>query len=445
MTPAARAQAAIELIGLIEQSISARGQPADRIIHTYFKARRYAGSRDRAQVTEQVFGVLRRRAQWLWRSDGEAPPSPRLMIAAELTTGGEAVADLFDGSDYGPAALSADEDRALAKMCSTPATAPPDWVAGNFPEWLQPDLEARFGSDIGPEMSALNDRAPLDLRVNTLKSQRQQALEGLASEGVTATPTELSPMGLRVTGRSRITGLKAFTGGAFDIQDEGSQVACVLAQARPGMQVVDLCAGAGGKTLALAAAMENKGQIYAVDNSRHRLRQMKPRLGRAGVRNVQTRRADVLEPAALSDLSKRADRVVLDAPCTGTGAWRRNPDARWRLTPDMLSHHTERQDRLLDRAAELVAPGGRLIYVTCSVLPQENEQRVEAFLARTSDFVALPVTEVWRDGFGTEFPGQAQAGPYLFLTPHRHQTDGFFVAVLSRAPRPHLDLAAGEM
>lgn len=453
MTPAARTQAAIELVGMVEQSFTTPGRSADQIIRTYFKARRYAGSGDRGQVTEQVFSVLRRRAEWIWRLGDAVTPTPRLLVAAAIAAGGgldpSAVARLFDGSDYGPAVLSAEEVTSLAQLGDQPSVAPPAWVQGNFPEWLLPHLDSRFGADLGPEMAALNGRAPLDLRANTLKGRRQKGLEALAADGVAAAPTALSPLGLRVTGRSRITGLDAYTRGLVDIQDEGSQVASLLADARPGMQVVDLCAGAGGKTLALAAAMENRGQIYAVDDDRRRLRQMEPRLLRAGARNVQIRHCDAIDPDTLADLDWFIDRVVVDAPCTGTGAWRRNPDAKWRLTPDMLARHIARQDRLLDRAAGLVKPGGRLVYVTCSLLPDENEERIDAFLNRNQEFQALPIREVWEEAVGTAFPDQAEAGDFLLLTPRRHETDGFFVAVLTRVKgggvlSPRLDLPAGE-
>jgi 16S rRNA (cytosine967-C5)-methyltransferase len=442
MKPAARVQAVIDLLGLVERSIREQGRPADRLVREYFKSRRYAGSKDRAQVTERLFGILRRRAEWMWRLGGESEISPRLMVAAAVAwdenNGLSGLSGLFDGSAYGPQALSSAETDALARGREKSLDGAPDWVVGNYPQWLQSRLEDRFGNNLADETMALNRRAALDLRTNTLKGVREAARAALATEGVSAEPTPLSPLGLRASGRARVTGLTVFTGGWIEVQDEGSQVAALLVDARPGFQVVDLCAGGGGKTLVLAAAMDNRGQIYATDTDRPRLKKLEGRLARAGVRNVQTQRADGTrapgpeEDTLLSGLEGRADRVLVDAPCSGTGAWRRNPDAKWRLTPGMLARHLERQSRLLDRAAQLVRPGGRLIYVTCSVLRDENEDRVAGFLARNAEFRAFPVTEVWRDALGTRCPADAVSGEFLFLTPHRHGTDGFFLAVLYR-------------
>jgi 16S rRNA (cytosine967-C5)-methyltransferase len=440
MTPAARVQAVIDLVGEVERSIGEQGRPADRLVRDYFKSRRYAGSKDRAQVTERLFAILRRRAEWLWRLGADNGVPPRLMVAAALVCGENCqlseLAPLFDGSPYGPPVLSSTETDVLARVTGKSLEGAPGWVVVGYPEWLQPHLENRFGGDLADEMKALNQRAPLDLRTNTLKAMRDAALAALAAEGVSAEPTPLSPLGIRAHGRARVTGLTVFQGGQIEVQDEGSQVAALLADARPGAQVVDMCAGGGGKTLALAAAMENRGQIYAADTDPRRLKQLDTRLTRAGARNVQSGQIDGAgasfpgEGNILSGLNGRADRVLIDAPCSGTGAWRRNPDAKWRLTPGMLARHVERQDRLLSRAALLVKPGGRLIYVTCSVLRDENEYRVAAFLAGNPEFRSIPVAEVWREALGTQCPSNAVSGDFLFLTPQRHGTDGFFVAVL---------------
>ncbi len=445
MIPAARTQAAIDLIGLIEHAIAHQGRPADRLVRDYFKARRFAGSKDRAAITEQVFRVVRRRAEWLWRlGGGEAftEADPRLMVVIELLCGGSRdvpdLEHLFDGSQYGPAILSDPETEVIERARDKTLAQAPDWVTGNYPAWLKPHLEDRFGAGLGKEMAALNGRAPVDLRVNTLKSNRDAALAALTAEGVSAELAPHSPLGLRANGRSRVTGLQVFTGGQVDVQDEGSQLAALMTDARPGQQVVDLCAGGGGKTLVLGAAMNNSGQIYAIDTDRRRLDQLESRVARAGVRNVQVHRLDASKGTArpdgkvLADLQGRADRVLVDAPCSGTGAWRRNPDAKWRLMPDALVRQTERQDRLLDTAGQLVKPGGYLVYVTCSLLPTENEDRVKNFLSDHLDFHALPIADVWARVLGTTCPTNAQIGDFLFLTPHRHGTDGFFVAVLAR-------------
>jgi 16S rRNA (cytosine967-C5)-methyltransferase len=443
MTPAARAQAAIELVGLIEQSLPVQGQPADQAIRSFFKARRYAGARDRAAVTELVYGVLRRRAEWLWCLGTNA--SPRLLIATQCLMGASPdetkVTDLFDGSLYGPERLTPGEADILQNLQRLPTTPPP-WVAGNYPEWLDPYLTARFGDRLVDEIAALNQRAPLDLRANILKANRQAVQAVLAEADLAAVNTPWSPLGLRAEARTRITGLAVFKNGLIEVQDEGSQVAALLVDARQGMQVVDLCAGAGGKTLILSATMQNKGQVYAVDADRRRLRQMAPRIARAGVRNLQTLNfnaaasQDVQEDDPLSPMDECADRVLLDVPCSGTGAWRRNPDAKWRLTPDMLSHHVARQDRLLARAASLTKPGGRLIYVTCSVLEIENEDRIGLFLKENPAFKILRIQEVWTEAVGTTCPDSARGQDFLLLTPRQHGTDGFFVAVLERKLAP---------
>jgi len=440
MTPAARAQSAIELISLVEQSLRVQGQPADQLIRSFFKTRRYAGARDRAAVTELVYGVLRRRADWLWRL-GTAS-SPRLLVAIQYLLG-EVVtevelASLFDGSSYGPEILKPEEAESLQRASQVSSEAAPSWVAGNYPEWLDPHLKARFGDRLAEEIAALNQRAPLDLRANALKANRKGAQAVLVEAKLAADPTPLSPLGLRAEGRSRVTGLAVFKNGLIEIQDEGSQVAALLTGARPGMQVVDLCAGAGGKTLVLSASMQNKGQIYAADADRRRLKQMTPRLERAGARNVQTSCFDAAASTGpdhedlLSHLDGRADRVLLDVPCSGTGAWRRNPDSKWRLTPEMLSHHAARQDRLLARSAQLTKPGGRVIYVTCSLLREENEDRIEAFLGSHPNFTTVAAQVAWTEALGTPPPKSAIGQDFLFLTPHQHGTDGFFVAVLER-------------
>jgi 16S rRNA (cytosine967-C5)-methyltransferase len=441
MIPAARIQAAIELIDSVEQSLSSHGKPADQLVRSYFSKRRYAGAKDRASVTERVYSVLRRRAEWLWRLGEEA--SPRLLVAADLAIeeglGADEVSALFNGVGHGPSALSADEVSALERLgADAQGIAPPRPVIGNYPEWLDPHMVRRFGDSVDAEIATLNQRAPLDLRVNSLKSDRDAVQAALAGAGVATQPTPWSPLGLRAEGRARVTGLPVFKDGLIEVQDEGSQVAASLTDARPGMQVIDLCAGAGGKTLVLAATMENKGQIYGADTDRRRLSQMTARLTRAGARNVQTHRLDATASDdgdasdALTHMDGRADRVLLDVPCSGTGAWRRNPDAKWRLTPDMLDLYTARQDRLLRRGARLTKPGGRLIYVTCSLLRDENEDRITAFVAENSDFQVLPMATIWGEVMKTDCPSLAEGSDFLSLTPYQHNTDGFFVAVLGR-------------
>jgi 16S rRNA (cytosine967-C5)-methyltransferase len=347
----------------------------------------------------------------------------------------------FDAGAYRPAPLSPDERRLVEQLHGQTLDHPdqPGWVRGEYPAWLADTL----GAAPDTELRALNAPAPLDLRVNQLAVSREQALAGLTEAGIKATPTRFSPLGLRVVGRPSLSQLQAFQDGWVEIQDEGSQLVALLADARPGQAVIDLCAGAGGKTLALAAAMANKGRLIACDVSEKRLERAVKRLRRAGVHNVERR---ALGPDAQSWLKRQAgrfDRVLVDAPCSGTGTWRRNPDMKWRIGPDEITALRSVQDEVLDRGARLVKPGGRLIYATCSLLAAENEQAIEAFLARHAEFQLLPVGGVWTAVLAGDCPVD---GPYLRLSPARHGTDGFFAAILERAKpiAPEADAPAAD-
>lgn len=429
MTPAARTQAAIEIL----QQIDSGRQPADRLLQSWARHNRFAGAKDRAAINALVYSVLRRRGELSFAIRSDAPRPlvfAALVLLNELTVDGAAA--LADGGPHAPALLSQAELSALKGARLPGADAPPH-VRGNYPEWLHDELDAAFGPELDAEMADLVTRAPLDLRVNTLKATRGQALAALKEAGIDAEPTPFSPWGLRVESRARIAGLDVYRDGLVEIQDEGSQIACLAAGAAPGEQVVDLCAGGGGKTLALAAAMGNKGQVYACDIGRARLDRLKKRTDRAGVRNVQRRPLGRWTPGSgdsdLLDLEARADCVLIDAPCSGTGAWRRNPDARWRLTPETLRDCMKAQHGLLERAARLVRPGGRIVYVTCSLLPCENTRQVERFLDAHKAFVPRPWDELWPPDVPKP---EGPSGPHLVLTPLRSGTDGFFVAVMRR-------------
>ncbi|GAC1345615.1 MAG: RsmB/NOP family class I SAM-dependent RNA methyltransferase [Acetobacteraceae bacterium] len=431
MTPSARLAAAIELLTEIEQKPR---RPADAVANDFFRARRFIGSGDRRAVSDRAWRILRtrRRIDW-WIAQTAAAPTPRLLVAASLLLEGWTLAGLrqsFSGGQYGPAALIAPEAEALAAIEGHTLDHPamPEAVRIEVPDWVLPHLAARFGADLLPEMTAALDPAPLDLRVNLLKSTREAAHAALAAEGLEPEPTPLSPWGLRIDGRRAVTSGPAFQSGLVEIQDEGSQLVAALVGAKPEMRVVDWCAGAGGKTLALAMTMDNRGTLVACDVSAPRLDGAVRRLRRAGVHNAERHLVTVGDKWA----KRRAgtfDRVLVDAPCTGTGTWRRNPDARLRLRPLDLEELQPKQAGILDAAARLVRPGGRLIYATCSLLPQENEMQVDAFLQRTPGFRLLPLDQVWT--LPAPLPGP---GPYLALTPLRHHTDGFFGAVLERAP-----------
>ncbi len=437
MMPAARLQATIEILDGIArlQSGQESQRPAERVVNDYLRQRRYIGSKDRRAVTALTYDVLRHHARlawWLQRGRGSAT-APRQQLLAYLLLceheDPEALSRLFDGSRYAPPPLS-DEEAALVGRLEAAAREPeqpPAWVANEVPEWIMPRFEAAFGAGAEKEAAALLQEAPVDLRVNTLLGNREDAAAALAEEGIETTPTPLSPRGLRLAGRRALRASNAFGAGLVELQDEGSQLAALLCDARPGMAVADVCAGGGGKTLALAAEMKGQGRLLAMDAEQARLDRSALRLKRAGAGFVERRVVKNL--AAAEDLHGTFDRVLVDAPCSGSGAWRRHPDARWRLTPEALEGYRAAQRDVLRQAAALVKPGGRLIYVTCSLLPEENQDQAEAFLADAPDFAALPLGEVWADVLDTPFPGD---DPYLTLTPARHGTDGFFVAVFRR-------------
>lgn len=428
MTPGARLQATIELLDIIDRE----RRPADRILSSYWRGRRYAGAHDRRWVAEAVYAVLRNRAKLGWRLSraGFAPDADRFMRGLAMLAAQDAgfdLANLQPNDPHGAIPPTADERAALTRAMTIDAETAPDWVAGEAPEWLAAPLRARFGVDFAAEMAALNQRAPLDLRVNGLKASREAVLAALAAAGIAAEPTALSPIGVRLGQAVDLRELDLYRQGWVEPQDSASQLAALLVDARPGVTVIDFCAGGGGKTLALAAAMGNQGQLLAFDTDARRLEELTKRARRAGARNIQI--GGPPDAAKLQKLAAQAARVLVDAPCSGTGVWRRAPEARWRLDAQQLARHVERQDELLERASDLVAPGGRMIYATCSLLGCENEERLEHFLRRHRDFAVLPQSALWAETVGG---AQPCPDPYLLLTPRRHQTDGFFVGVLRR-------------
>ncbi|MGB8602705.1 MAG: RsmB/NOP family class I SAM-dependent RNA methyltransferase [Rhizomicrobium sp.] len=422
MQETARLQTVIEFLTGLNET----GLPADRFMQGQWRLRRYAGSKDRAAVAERFFTILRQRAHLSWRM-GVAPMGPEapraLTIGALLAEGKnlDEVEALFSGSGYGPSALT-DAERAV--IATTPADMPA-WMAGEYPEWLEGDLEQTLGGDLPVAMAAMQDRAGIDLRVNSLKATRDQVQALLAEEGYPALPTPYSPHGLRLPGggaTTRLSALKAFQDGWFEFQDEAAQLASMLCAARPGIRLLDLAAGAGGKSLALAAIMANEGQIVAYDIIPDRLNRLAARATRAGVTNIHT---------AEEEVTGRFDVVLVDAPCSGTGTWRRQPELRWRLTPERLVELKTVQSALLDRAAGLTAAGGRLVYATCSLLPGENDDQVADFLARHEGWSVRRADQVW-----AELAQTAPAGlppgmlEFFHAAPHTTGTDGFFTAIL---------------
>ena len=387
MTPAARVQAAIDILDRVIGAARSEGAPADRIIADWARNNRYAGSKDRRAIRELVYGAI--------RICSEIPASGRAAMLA-LAQDDPAIAACFDGSQYGPSAIDPGE---------------PVAARGVAPQWLV-DALARSGVE-GPEQAAFLDRAPLDIRINTLKAgpdtvQLPEPGEGLAL-----------PLARRFVSGTQVDQWPAYREGAVEVQDLGSQIACLAAGARPGETVLDLCAGAGGKTLALAAQMELRGRLIASDTDLQRGRQLLPRAERAGAAGIETRLLDPgRELEVLSDLVGQVDCVLVDAPCSGTGTWRRKPEAKWRLTPAALDRYTALQDRLMDVAARLVRPGGRIVYVTCSLLDAEGADRLDAFLLRHPQWRADP----------PEVPLGRPHGKGIRLSPFHDGTDGFFIA-----------------
>jgi len=433
MTPAARLTAAIELLDAIE----AAGRPADQVAAAYFKGRRYIGAKDRRAVADTLWRVLRRRARlgWWLEHIGHADRSARAMVLADMAFDGVTVTpELFHGM-HGAPPPDQDERRLLDLLAGKSLFHHdmPAWVRGEYPEWIEPRLAELFGDRMAAEMGAMRDEAPLDLRVNSLKATRDEAARALAAEGVKAEPTRLSPLGLRLGSRVPLVQSPAWRQGLVEVQDEGSQLVALLTDARPGMAVADYCAGAGGKTLALAAGMGNKGRLVACDVAEWRIDKAQDRLRRAGIHNVTRRVISGESDKWIKRNAGSFDRVLVDAPCTGTGTWRRNPDGKWQLSQQDVDELVVRQGAILNSAARLVKPGGRLVYATCSLLPEENDGRIETFLAAHPDFSLMPLADAWERATGAPCPLD---GPFLRLTPLAHGTDGFFTAVLERRAVP---------
>jgi len=426
MQTSGRLAAGIEIL----DDIATHHRPASTALRDWGRGHRFAGSGDRAAIGNIVYDALRHKASLSWAMGSDSARALGLGVLGFIW--GEDCDALCDGSKFAPAGLSDDERHRLKDYCLTDA---PDWVRGNYPEWLHASFVEAFGSDLLENTAALCQRAPVDLRVNTLKTTREKVLKALGKFGAEATPH--SPLGIRIHPSDKdrrsphVEADISHGKGWFEIQDEGSQLVSLVAGVKPGMQICDLCAGSGGKTLAFAAAMNNKGQIYAYDNDPHRLRPIFERLKRAGARNVQILGT---EPQALEALKGRMDIVFIDAPCSGTGSWRRKPDAKWRFTNKLLQQRIKEQREVLTAASALIKPGGRLVYVTCSLLPQENEHQIDWLVENNKEFSVIPVGEViaQTQAFSTQAPW-INGQQYLKLSPATSGTDGFFAAVLHRA------------
>ncbi len=402
MHPNALLELATELLHRVMQFDA----PADNVVSDFFRQNRGLGMRERHTLAQSGKGEMERRLALLgWQGN-----------AAFLR-----------------AALQDHEVHWLEQVGNVDRTALPDKLRHNLPEWLAERLQAEVGDEFWPLLEALSGSAPLDLRVNTFKAKREAVQAEFAAANIEAVPTPYSPWGLRIQGKPALHKLEVFLRGDVEVQDEGSQLLALLTDAKRGEMVVDFCAGAGGKTLALGAAMRNTGRLYAFDTSGHRLASLKPRLARSGLSNVHPVQIAHERDDRIKRLAGKIDRVLVDSPCSGLGTLRRNPDLKWRQSPQSVDELKVKQAAILASASRLVKPGGRLVYATCSLLQAENEHIAEAFSAeRIRDFKPVAAGEL----LSAAHVDQADilvGGPYLRLWPHRHGTDGFFAAVWERA------------
>ena len=424
-----RIQAAIEVL----DDVLIKRTPVTMALRDWGKAHRFAGSKDRSAIGNYVHVALRRRSSIGWRMDSESSRSLALGAAVfETSLSVGAIIEAFEGDKFAPKPLSEDEKRFLNGSISL--SGAPDWIQADVPEWIWPAFENNFAEEAITEGKALTTRPPLDLRVNTLKMDNATAFETLQNFG--ANPTVISPVGFRILAPEndgRLPNVQIdpiYQTGGVEIQDEGSQVVSLLLNAQPGERILDYCAGGGGKSLALAGEMKNEGTIHAFDIDKRRLAPLYQRAQRAGAEII-----DVRQPPkdSLADLVGTIDKVLIDAPCTGVGTWRRKPDAKWRLSEDALERRNKEQQVVLSEAQHYVRPGGLLFYVTCSMLAEENEGQVYQFLEEAKDFTLLSAGEVWEEKFGVGGgkPWSAD-GCTLTLTPASTDTDGFFLAVMER-------------
>ena len=418
--------ALLDLTTELLRSVLKLDAAADGLVSMFFRKHRDLGPRERHTLAETTYAVLRHKLmyQHLAQSGkfgGQGSVERRLAILA--WQGNEA---------FLRGALNPQEQSWLADVSTIDRAALPEKLRHNLPDWLANPLRETLGDEFWPLVKELGEIAPLDLRVNVLKAKREDVQRTLAEAGINAELTPYSPWGLRVHGKPALNKLPLFTGGSVEVQDEGSQLLALITDPKRGEMVVDFCAGAGGKTLALGAAMRNTGRLYAFDISGHRLDALKPRLARSGLSNVHPAQIAHERDDRVKRLAGKIDRVLVDAPCSGLGTLRRNPDLKWRQSPKALEELQVKQTAILASAARLLKPGGRLVYATCSLLAQENERVAEAFTeAQAADFEPMPALAALEGG-RADNPTPLVSGPFLRLWPHRHHTDGFFAAIWQR-------------
>lgn len=428
MQQAARVQSAIDIM----ENIAEARIPMDNTIRDFMSHKRYIGSKDRKFIVELVYDSMRAHARlgwWLERVKIEDTPRARAMAFLVLT--GQDITNLFTGENHQPAPLSDEEQRAAQELRSQDINHAdmPENISCECPDWAAEKLKPIWKDDFKNQMQAMMPPAVMDLRVNTIKVTREQAKASLAKDDVETIKTPYSPFGLRAVGKPYMSATKAFHKGLVEIQDEGSQLIALMCDVKPGMRVLDYCAGSGGKTLGIAAMMEGKGIIYATDNSTRRLEKGRRRYKKADIHNVEVRSLEEEKNRKWLRRQKGAiDVVLVDAPCSSSGTWRRNPDYRWNTYGPSLEEIVEIQSEILERVADKVKVGGRLVYATCSLFTEENEEQIEKFLAKHDEYEIIPVTDIWNKDYG-ECP---VTNHFMRLTPKDHKTDGFFTAVLKR-------------
>ena len=419
MHPKALLEACSELVRLALKF----DHPADAIVSRFFREHRGLGPRERATMAETVYTVLRKKLLFDHLAPSGSGPKERRL----------AILGFYGPGDFLRSALTDQETRWLDECEKVKPEDLMERHRHNLPEWLVQPLKDQLGEEFWPLVNSLNLGAGLDLRVNTFKSKRADVQKMLAASGIKAVPTPYSPWGLRIAGKPALNKHEGFVRGEFEVQDEGSQLLAMLLDAKRGEMVVDFCAGAGGKTLAIGAAMRSTGRLYAFDTSAGRLDSFKPRMARSGLSNVHPAAIAHERDDRVKRLAGKIDRVLVDAPCTGLGTLRRNPDLKWRQTLQSVAEMTVKQAAILQSAARLVKTGGRLVYATCSVLSQENEAIAEAFAAANPDFAPLSAAEILTELKVENAPVLCSGGEaghlYLRLWPHRHATDGFFAAI----------------
>ncbi len=422
MHPKALLDLATELL----RSVLKFDAPADAAVAAFFRAHRELGPRERHALADTAYAVLRRRLLYRHLADA-GRHNPRGGLERRL-----AIVAWQGSASPLRAALNEQEVAWLADVQTIDVAALPDKLRHNLPDWIAFPLRDAVGDGFDALVAALDAPAPLDLRVNTLKARRDDVQRQLADAGIAAEPTPFSPWGLRVAGKPALNGVDAYRDGSVEVQDEGSQLLALLTDAKRGEMVVDFCAGGGGKTLALGAAMRNTGRLYAFDVSGHRLDAIKPRLARSGLSNVHPAQIAHERDDRIKRLAGKVDRVLVDAPCSGLGTLRRHPELKWRLSPAAIDAHSAKQRDILDGAARLLKPGGRLVYATCSLLAAENDRVAADFTDRRGgDFEPVPAAQALCDA-RCDAAEAIVDGPYLRLWPHRHGSDGYFAAVWQR-------------